>query len=89
MVVGTADDKDINLVTGTIDIKPDSTGLSADLQFLPNDVTSLCLAFTVVDDMFIENTEHFQGSLQVKVDNTNVNENSVYIIDNDGKLKSF
>ena len=88
MTVGTADvTKDISLATES---KPtESGGLSADLQFLPNNATTLCLNFTVVDDDLIESIESFQGSLQPTLtvfDNTVIDNTAVYIADNDGKL---
>ena len=91
MTVGTANvTKDISLATESVEIKPtESGGLSADLQFLPNNATTLCLDFTVVDDDLIESIESFQGSLQptlIEFDNTVINDNSVYIADNDSKL---
>ena len=61
------------------------------LQFLPNNATTLCLDFTVVDDDLIESTESFQVSLQpVLVDfgstQSVISNSSVYIADNDGKF---
>ena len=88
MTVGTADvTKDIHLAT---ECKPtESGGLSACLQFLPDNATTLCLDFTIVDDDLIESIESFQGSLQptlTEFDNTDVKDISVYITDNDGTL---
>ena len=83
--VGTADViRDINLA-----IEPLENGFSADLRFLPNNATTLCLDFTVVDDDFIESSESFQGSLQpalTEFDSTMISDSSVYIADNDGEL---
>ena len=89
LYIGTADViRDISLITEFITTEPLDNGFSADLQFLPNNATTLCLDFTVVDDDFIESTERFQASLQpvlTEFDRTMISANSVYITDNDGK----
>lgn len=79
---------DIAPITRTVDFKPTSSGISASLKFLPNGDSRLCLSFSVEDDLFIENTEHFQGKLQpllTNFDNSNIDEISVYIADNDSE----
>jgi hypothetical protein len=88
--VGTADViRDIILAIDFITIEPLENGFSAYLQFLPNNATTLCPDFTVVDDDLIESIESFQGSLHpalTEIDSTVINDTSVYIIDNDGKF---
>ena len=78
-------------VTGDIilatEFVPSGDAFVADLQFLPNNATTLCLDFTVVDDDLIESTESFQVSLQpvlANFDSTVISNSSVYIADNDG-----
>ena len=89
MAVGSAN-VTTDIMTESVETKPTETGLTVDLQFLPDDVTILCLDFNVEDDELIEDTEHFQGSLQpalTEFDKAIMNKTSVYIADNDGKFQ--